>query len=248
MTRVTTLEDTTAILDAFQKYGHDEVDTARVYGQGTSESFLGDLGWQKRGIKMDTKLYPNKGKGLSDEEYTHTPSDVRRRLMDSLKALKAEKLDMFYLHGPDRSVPFEDTLCEVNKLHQEGYFDRFGISNYYSWEVSVICEICEKNGWIKPTVYQGLYNAFHRKVEDELFPCLRRYGMSLYCFDPLAGGFLTDRYQRDQEEFEKGSRYDPERMQGKLHRGRYWNDAMFDAWISFALSPRSMVLPRQILP
>lgn len=228
MTRVHTLEDTSAIIDGFQKHGHDEIDTARVYGEGSSEEYLGELDYEKRGIKMDTKLYPTKGK-FPGGQYTLAPRDVRQGLLDSLKALKAKKLEMFYLHGPDRDVPLEDTLREVNKLHQEGYFDRFGISNYYAWEVSVICEICQRNGWIMPTVYQGLYNAFHRKVEDELFPCLRKYGMSLYCFNPLAGGFLTDRYHRDQQEFEKGSRYDPEKMQGKLHRGRYWNDAMFDA-------------------
>ena len=61
--------------------------------------------------------------------------------MDSLKALKAEKVDMFYLHGPDRKTPYEDTLREVNKLHSEGLFQRLGISNYMSWEVAQICEI-----------------------------------------------------------------------------------------------------------
>lgn len=232
MTRVFTLDDTAAILDTFQKHGHNEIDTARVYGEGSSEEYLGELQWQKRGIVMDTKLYPTEGKGaLFSNAYNHKPEDIRRGLMDSLKALKAEKIEMFYLHGPDRNTPFEDTLREVNKLHQEGYFNRFGISNYYSWEVAQICEICKKNDWIQPTVYQGLYNAFHRVVENELFPCLRFYGISLYCFNPLAGGFLTSRYQRDtkDEEVDNGGRFDPKRLQGQLHRGRYWNDAMFDA-------------------
>jgi aflatoxin B1 aldehyde reductase len=200
---------------------------------------LSDLDWQKRGLVMDTKLYPNAAgikllpgsdKPKTDEQkYTHTPEDVRRGLMDSLKALKCTKVDMFYLHGPDRNTPFEDTLREVNALHKEGYFTRFGISNYMSWEVAKICEICDKHGWIKPTVYQGIYSALHRTIEAELFPCLRHYGISLYAFQPLAGGFLTGRYKRNQDNFEPGSRFDPRIGQGVLHRGRYWNDAYFDA-------------------
>lgn len=136
---------------------------------------------------------------------------------------------MFYLHGPDRSTPFEDTLREVNKLHQEGRFHRFGISNYMSWEVAQICEICAKHKWIRPTVFQGIYNALQRSIEAELVPCLRHYGIALYAFQPLAGGFLTGRYTRDQDDFEPGSRFDPQIAQGALHRGRYWNDAYFDA-------------------
>jgi aflatoxin B1 aldehyde reductase len=72
------------------------------------------------------------------------------------------------------------------------------------------------------SVYQGLYNVWHRAVESELIPCLRHYGMSLYCFNPLAGGFLTGRYHRAQKEHDEGERFDPTRWQGKLHRGRYW--------------------------
>jgi aflatoxin B1 aldehyde reductase len=191
---------------------------------------LSDLNWQERNLTMDTKLYPNAGGAMDKgEQYTHKPEDVRRGLLDSLRALKCEKIDMFYLHGPDRKTPFEDTLREVNELYREGLFSRFGISNYMSWEVAQICEICEKNGWIKPTVYQGIYHVLQRSIEAELFPCLRHYEISLYAFQPLAGGFLTGRYTRDQNDFEPGSRFDPKIPQGSLHRGRYWNEKYFDA-------------------
>ena len=162
-------------------------------------------------------------------EYSHTADDVRRGLMDSLKALRTDRIDMFYLHGPDRSVPFEDTLREVNKLHREGYFSRFGISNYLSFEVAKICEICEKNRWVKPTVYQGIYHVLQRSIEAELVPCLRHYGISLYLFQPLAAGFLTGRYRRNQTDFEEGSRFDPKQWVGRMTQGRYFNDTYFDA-------------------
>lgn len=230
MTRVHTLEETQIMLDVFQKYGHDTVDTARVYGEGSSEEYLGALDCPNHGINLDTKLYPTACRpALSTEHYHHSPEDLRRGLHRSLKALNIKKLNTWYLHGPDRSVPFSDTLREVNKLYEEGLFERYGISNYQAWEVAQICEICEKNGWVKPSVYQGLYNALHRAVEAELFPCLRYYGLSFYCFNPLAGGLLTSRYTRDMTNFEEGSRFDPKRIQGQLSRDRYFDNVFFDA-------------------
>ncbi|TGO17008.1 hypothetical protein BTUL_0021g00050 [Botrytis tulipae] len=181
-------------------------------------------------IPMDRRLiralYPTKGamSWLTKDTYSHSAAHVRRGFEDSMKALNTDRIEMFYLHGPDRSIPFEETLSEVNKLHQEGRFERFGISNYTSWEVARICDIAEKNGWVKPSVYQGLYNAFNRSVEAELIPCLRFYNMSLYAFQPLAGGFLASKYHRDQTEYEAGCRFDPSKPQGQLHHGRYIND------------------------
>lgn len=231
--RVSDLDEVDKMFNTFQSHGHNEIDNARVYGSGSSEEYMARANWQSRNLVMDTKLYPNEGKGMriSNNVYSHRPDDVRRGLMESLQALGASKIDMWYLHGPDRKTPLEDTLREVNKLHQEGYFDRFGISNYMSWEVAAICEICGRNGWIKPVVYQGIYNTLHRAIEPELMPCLRRYGIALYAFQPLAGGFLTSRYRRNmgEDDYEPGSRFDPQRWQGQLHHGRYMNDFYFDA-------------------
>jgi aflatoxin B1 aldehyde reductase len=77
----------------------------------------------------------------------------------------------------------------------------------------MICEICIKNDWIRPIVYQGVYNALHRSVEPELFPCLRHYNMGFYAYNPLAGGYLTDRYHREDADdaHESGSRFDPKK-------------------------------------
>lgn len=225
--RVHSLDEAGKILDVFQAHKHVEIDTARTYGGGSSEEYLAALDWESRGIVLDTKLSPN-GINL---KYTHSPSDVRRGLEDSFAALKTEKVDMWYLHAPDHSVPYEETLRAVNELYKEGRFRRFGISNYAAWEVAQISEICIRNGWKRPDVYQGVYNALHRAVELELFPCLRHYGIGFYAFNPLAGGFLTDRYQRDTAvvDLEKGSRFDPEKSQGRSYRGRYWNEVYFDA-------------------
>ncbi|KAK7524350.1 NADP-dependent oxidoreductase domain-containing protein [Phyllosticta citriasiana] len=157
---VTSVNEVKNFFPIFRPHGHTEVDTARVYGNRTTEEPLGEADWQGAGITIETKLYPTAGKGM---EISHKPADVRRGLMQSLKALNADKFDTFY---PTRPGPQHD-----------GYFTRFGISNHQSWEVAQICEISRRNGWIMPTMYQGLYNALHRIVEAELVPCLQHYGI-----------------------------------------------------------------------
>ena len=84
------------------------------------------------------------------------------------------KVDLYYLHAPDREVRLAETLEAINEEYKAGHFSRFGISNYKASEVDEIVSICEKNGWVKPTVYQGLYNAIVRSAEPELIPTLRR--------------------------------------------------------------------------
>ncbi|KAI0975217.1 Aldo/keto reductase [Xylaria arbuscula] len=214
---INNVEQAAQVLEVFQRHGHNELDSARAYGEGTTEELLGEVKWENRGLKMDTKLYPTAGHTLEKTAgYSHTPEDVRRGLLDSLKALKADKIEMFYLHGPDRKHPYEDTLRAVNELHREGYFNRFGVSNYMAWEVAQMCEISEKHGWIKPTAYEGHYHALQRRVEDELFPCLRHYGISFYVYSPLASGFLTGRYERGQPV-------------GNFHLQYHWNKDYYDA-------------------
>jgi len=172
---------------------------------------------------METKLYPTSPR-------THKAADLHKYLDESLSALQTDKIHLFYLHGPDRKTPFEETFKTLNELHKAGKFELLGLSNYMSWEVAYISELCGQNGWIKPTVYQGVYNAIHRTVDTELFPALRHYGIKFYAFNPLGGGFLTSRYHReDMQNAEAWSRFDPNTAQGKSYRGRYFNDSMFDA-------------------
>ncbi|GLB35343.1 putative aldo keto reductase [Lyophyllum shimeji] len=251
--RVHDLKDVEAILDVFRAHGHTEIDTARVYANGTSEEYLGKIDWRAKGLKLETKLYPtiNHPSPLLDkaDPITHTPEGLRKHLLASLKALNTESLEIFYLHAPDRSVPYEVTLKAVNDLYKEGYFKRFGISNYMAWEVAEIVGICKANGYIQPTVYQGIYNAVHRAVEPELFPCLRKYGISFYEFNPLGGGMFTGRYNSLDDAAESGSRFDAEHAQGKAYRNRYWNEAYFKALavIRTAAEAHNLTLPEVAL-
>lgn len=219
------LKDAADVLDVCQAHGHDEVDTARVYGGGSSEEYLAQLQWQSRGIEVSTKIPPSS----SASNYGHHPNKLRSGLLTSLEALEADKVDIWYLHAPDHSVPYEDTFREINNLYKEGHFKRLGVSNFSAWEVARISEIIIREGWKKIDVYQGVYNALQRSVEPELFPALRHYGIAFYQYNPLAGGFLTDRYQREAGSIEEGARFDPKRSQGVMYRSRYWNDTYFSA-------------------
>uniref|UniRef100_A0A4W2DB94 NADP-dependent oxidoreductase domain-containing protein n=1 Tax=Bos indicus x Bos taurus TaxID=30522 RepID=A0A4W2DB94_BOBOX len=181
-----------AAVRAFLERGHTEIDTAFVYADGQSESILGGLGLGLGGsgckVKIATKANPL-------EENSLKPDSLRSQLETSLQRLRCPCVDLFYLHLPDHGTPVEETLRACHQLHQEGKFVELGLSNYAAWEVAEICTLCRSNGWILPTVYQGMYNATTRQVETELLPCLRHFGLRFYAYNPLAGGLLTGRYQ-----------------------------------------------------
>jgi len=180
--RVNTIEDAQKIIDVFTSHGHRQIDTARAYGGGTSEEFISQL--DLKGCTVDTKAYPSVPGDFA-------PDRIRALLKTSMKALGKTKIKIFYLHKPDRSIPIEDTLRAINELYKEGHFEEFGVSNYNAWEVAEMVVIADSNGWVRPTVYQGLYNALERRVETELFPCLRHFGMRFYAYSPLASGLLA---------------------------------------------------------
>ncbi|KAJ3866974.1 Aldo/keto reductase [Lentinula novae-zelandiae] len=222
--RVHNVKDVEAILDEFLKHGHTEIDTARVYCAGTSEEILGQIDWKAKGLKLETKLVarhpdPNAAPNQTPvEEIYHTYEDLKKHLLRSMKALNTEQLEMWYLHSPDRLTPYEVTMKAVNDLYKEGYFKKFAISNYMAWEVAEIVGICKANGYIIPSAYQGIYNAVHRAAEPELFPCLRKFGISFYEFNPLGGGFFTGRYTSVDDQVEPG-----------ITANRYWKEPYFDA-------------------
>ena len=103
------LKDCAAMLDVFQKHGHNEIDSARVYGGGSSEECVGQLKCQERGIVVDTKLLPRQ---IGKMSYTHKKDDLKRGLLESLQALQTDKVDVWYLHAPDvRKSPILFCSC-----------------------------------------------------------------------------------------------------------------------------------------
>ncbi|XP_072465208.1 aflatoxin B1 aldehyde reductase member 2-like [Notamacropus eugenii] len=213
-------------MQAFLERGYREVDTAHIYGEGQSETFLGsmDLGLKdgSKGVKIATKANPLEGKTLR-------ASSVRSQLEESLKRLQCPQVDLFYLHMPDHDTPLEETLQACNELHKEGKFVELGLSNYSSWKVSEIWTLCKNNGWVLPTVYQGMYNAITRQVEPELFPCLRHYGIRFYAFNPLAGGLLTGKYKYEDKDKKQPMGRFFGRNFSEIYQKRYWKVVHFQA-------------------
>lgn len=233
--RVHDLDECRAILDIFASHGHTELDTARMYGLGTSEDYLRQLGYttpsDSHHFQIATKSFPSARKPdfPAKDRYTFEPSDIHRAIDDSLKALGTDSFDLFYLHSPDREVELERTLEAVNTAYTQGKFKRFGISNYRADEVQSIVDITAKNNWVKPSVYQGLYNSITRTAESNLFPVLRKNSIAHYAYNPLGGGLFTGNLPSQDAKPEAGSRFDPDRAQGKMYRARYWNDHYFEA-------------------
>jgi len=188
---------TQEFLSLFRKYGYTRLDTARVYSPsapGTSEPLLGQTDFREW-AKIDTKIapYPNLRKN-------RIPVEIDKSLED----LKVSKVNIEYLHGMDRQTPFEETCEAMNAAYQAGKFEKFGLSNATAAEVEHFMQICEKNNWVKPSVYQGLYNAIARRPEEDLLPVLRKHGISFYAWSPAAGGMFSGSYSQGKKQGTRG--------------------------------------------
>ncbi|KAF9378540.1 hypothetical protein CPB97_009512 [Podila verticillata] len=178
-------------LDTFHKYGHVELDTARIYCNGDTEKVLGSLPIQD--FKIGTKVWPSIPRA-------HGAENLGRIFRESLVALKASKVDILYLHSPDATTHFEETVKAIDDLYKEGLFDRFGLSNFAAWQVTLIHQLCKQNGYVLPTVYQG-----------------------------KAGGLLSGRYRFDDTEVSDNSFFSTKTGYGQMYRALYWNNLYKDA-------------------
>jgi aflatoxin B1 aldehyde reductase len=218
--RIDSLDEYNRCLDYFQQKGYNEVDTARSYVGGKQEAFTAQAKWKDRGLTLATKHFPF-------EPGQHSPEKLRAALETSLKELGTDCVDIYYLHAADRSVPFEVTLEEVNKLHKEGKFVQLGLSNFAAFEVAEVVMICRQHGWVRPTIYQGMYNAITRGIDPELITACHRYGLDVVIYNPIGGGLFSGKYKLD--EIPKDGRFSDGSQLGANYRNRYFKDATFDA-------------------
>jgi aflatoxin B1 aldehyde reductase len=193
-----------------------ELDTARVYNAGKSEEDLGTIPEAQHDFAIATKAPGFSPGSLAFQK-------VIDNCNASLKALKQQKLDLYYFHGPDRKTPLEESLRAIDQLYHEGKFARFGVSNYHVTEVEEILNLCAKHGFVRPSVYQGGYNALARAGEKELFPLLRQHSIAFYAYSPLAGGFFS-RPATELRTPPSGSRMD----QMSVFSAMYVNDLSLD--------------------
>ncbi len=205
-------------INVFLDEGYNELDTAYVYNNGDCERLLGEVMANiHKPYKIATKVNPRiSGKLDADAAYT--------QINESLQRMNVECVDTVYLHFPDPATPVVSVLSAMADLYKQGKFKELGLSNYPAWMVADVWHICDNNGWVKPTVYEGIYNPLTRKAESELNMALNHFGLRFYAYNPLAGGILTGRYANFEDKPGDG-RF----THRPNYQGRYWKKSYFDA-------------------
>ncbi|KAK7048693.1 aflatoxin B1 aldehyde reductase member 4 [Favolaschia claudopus] len=205
--------------------GCDTIDTARVYTN--SEEWLGKTGAGKR-FTIDTKAPGGFIPGSC------TGDNILQFAKESVQLLDVKSLDIYYIHAPDASLNLEDQLKGINEAYKAGYFKRFGLSNFIAADVQRVYDICKEKGYPLPTVYQANYSAVARKLETELVPILRKLGIAIYAYSPIAGGFLVKTSEQlrggrkeDAGRFAKGDAFEP--LYGGLYNKPSYYTAL-DLW------------------
>ncbi|KAG5935209.1 hypothetical protein E4U53_000487 [Claviceps sorghi] len=221
--RITSIDTFNEALDLLQARGYNEVDTARVYVGTKQEAFTKETRWRERGLTLATKVH-----------YPTAPGDnsapkVVESVETSLKELGTDCVDILYLHRPDRGTPFQETLEAMDKLHKAGKFVQLGISNFTAYEVAEVMMLCKYNNWVRPSVYQGMYNCITRSIEPELFTACRRYGLDIVVYNPIAGGLFSGKIKSRDMVPESGRFSDVASAQGTNYRQRYFRDSTFQA-------------------
>lgn len=172
-------------------------DTANVYSTGISEEMLGKaLGSRRKDVILATKVRGRMAEGVNDLGLSRV--HIRRQVEESLKRLGTDYIDLYQIHGLDIYTSFEDTMQTLNDLVREGKVRYIGASNHMAWQIMKMNGISEKHGWEKFKTLQAYYSIGARDLERETVPMLEDQNMSLMVWSPLAGGFLSGKYKRNQ--------------------------------------------------
>jgi len=196
-----------AVMDAFVAAGGNFIDTADVYSRwaegnpgGVSEEIIGR--WMKergnrRQIVLATKVRgvmwdgPN-GEGLSR-------GHIMTAVEDSLRRLQTDHIDLYQTHWFDAGTPIDETLRALDDLVRQGKVRYVGCSNYPAWRLAKALWASDKLGLARYDSIQPHYNiAYRTEFERELLPLCEEEGIGVIPYSPLAGGFLTGKYRRDE--------------------------------------------------
>lgn len=187
-----------AVLDAWLEAGGRSIDTADMYPQwvdgrsiGDSERIIGD--WvAERGVRDQVVIATKVGQGDGREGLA--PANVRRALEESLERLRTDRVDLYYAHVDDESVPQEEYVAAFGALVAEGKALHLGASNFAPARLRSAVAIAADQGVAPFTVSQDRWNLLAREIEAELVPTLAELGISESPYSALASGFLTGKY------------------------------------------------------
>jgi len=179
--------------------GVNFIDTADVYSEGVSEEVTGramvNSGRQRSDIVLATKALGQTGPGPNDRGAS------RGHIMDavkaSLKRLGTDYIDLYQIHGFDPLTPVEETVRALDDLVRQGHVRYVGVSNWASWQIMKALGIADHKDWARFASLQAYYTIAGRDLERDIAPMLRDQKVGLMVWSPLAGGFLSGKYDRD---------------------------------------------------
>jgi aryl-alcohol dehydrogenase-like predicted oxidoreductase len=190
-------DEAPAILDAFLAAGHNFLDTADTYGDGTSERTLAPwLAKRRSEVVLATKVRfdvsdPG-GSGLA-------PERIAKACDASLRRLGVDVIDLYQLHAPDTAVALEDTLGALDALVRAGKVRALGASNFPAWLLAWAVAVQDREGFAPFVALQPQYSLVERSIEIELLPFCLAAGLGVLPWGPLGAGFLTGRYEQGVE-------------------------------------------------
>jgi 1-deoxyxylulose-5-phosphate synthase len=187
-------EEVSKIISVALDTGVNFIDTANVYNDGRSEETLGNALKGKMGkVVMATKFsFPRK---TSANSWGASRYHMMRAVDQSLRRLQTDHIDLYYCHRWDNTTPIEETLRGLDDLVRMGKICYIGASQYASWQLAHANTLADLKGWAPFVVVQSEYNMLKRGVEREVLPYCRAHKVGLVPYYPLAGGFLTGKYE-----------------------------------------------------
>jgi aryl-alcohol dehydrogenase-like predicted oxidoreductase len=211
------------IMKAYVDGGGNLLDTADIYAGGESESIIGSFLPQ---IRRDEILVATKSyfpAGSAPNAFGASRMHLIASCEASLRRLKTDYIDLFYIHGPDPVTPLEESLRALDDLTRQGKIRYVGVSNFFGWQVAKAAGIAASRDYGVMAAGQFLYNLIHREPEREIIPALVDSRMGLFCFSPLGAGLLTGKY-RGMKDPAEGTRL-AARM--KVDGQRFWHPRGF---------------------
>jgi aryl-alcohol dehydrogenase-like predicted oxidoreductase len=176
--------------------GVNLIDTADVYASGESEELLGQvLGARRRDVVLATKMTARMAQGPNDVGQSRL--HIMRSLEDSLRRLRTDHIDLYQIHNFDPITPFEESLAALDDAVRQGKIRYIGASNLTSWQMMKALGVSERRGWARFSSLQSYYSLAGRDIEREVIPLLQDQNVGLLVWSPLAGGFLSGKFDRN---------------------------------------------------
>lgn len=186
-----------AILDQALELGINFFDTADVYQQGRSEQTIGNAIKSRRDqVILATKVFHNVGPGPNDRGASR--QHIMQGVEASLRRLQTDYIDLYQIHSWDATTPIEETLRALDDLVRAGKVRYVGASNFAAWQLARANLLAEFRGWSPFVTIQPHYHMLERSIERELVPYCEADNIGILPYFPLAGGFLTGKYERGQ--------------------------------------------------